>query len=76
MNLESPSARASTNVSEWWLSGRVRSIEEIEAGVEAVSLESIDEYCECYRPSDASVLTLGPEPLVSDAQEVILSVAS
>jgi len=76
MNLESPSARASTNVSEWWLSGRVRSIAEIEAGVEAVSLESIDEYCECYRPSDTSVLTLGPEPLVSDAQEVILSVAS
>lgn len=74
MNLESPSSRASANASEWFLMGRVRTIAEIEAGVDSVSRESIDQYCARYDAENASVLTLGPEPLMTDAREVVLEV--
>jgi predicted Zn-dependent peptidase len=72
MGLESPISRASANLSEWWMKRRVRSIEEIEAAVDRVDEGAIDRYVATFSPAAASVLTLGPEPLLPDSAEVTL----
>lgn len=74
MNLESPSSRASANLGEWWLTRRVRTLDEIEAAVEAVDREAIDRYVACFPPAQASVLTLGSDPLMPESEEVVLLV--
>lgn len=74
MNLESPGSRASANLSEWWLTRRVRTLDEIEAAVEAVDRDAIDSYVTCFPPAHASILTLGTEPLMPESEEVELLV--
>ncbi len=63
MGEESPGSRASSNSNDWWLLKRVRGLSEIQAGIDAVSLESIEEFLRRYPFTPCSVLTLGSSPL-------------
>ncbi len=63
MGEESPASRAGSNASDWWLLKRVRGLAEIQAGIDAVSLDSIEEFLRRYPFTPCSVLTLGSTKL-------------
>lgn len=63
MGEESPSSRASSNANDWWLLGRIRSLAEIQEGIDSVSLESVGEFLKQYPFTPCSILTLGSAEL-------------
>jgi predicted Zn-dependent peptidase len=60
---ESSSSRASSNVGDWWVAKRVRTLEEIQSAIKAVTLKDIDEYMSEFPPDCATLLTLGSREL-------------
>lgn len=60
---ESTSARAASLSSDWFYLGRIRSFEEIRAGIESLTPTKIVEYCERHPLRDFVIVTLGPKPL-------------
>ncbi|NUQ01570.1 MAG: insulinase family protein [Armatimonadetes bacterium] len=60
MSDESTSARAARMATDHYLLGRVRSFEEIRAGIEAVTCDSLNQHLGTYPPQDFTVVTLGP----------------
>lgn len=63
MGEESPGSRAGSNANDWWLLRRVRGLSEIQAAIDAVSLDSIEEFLRRYPFKPCSVLTLGSASL-------------
>jgi predicted Zn-dependent peptidase len=63
MQEESTSARAGALASDWYYLGRVRSFDEIQAAVQALSPARIVEHLRRYPARDFTVVTLGPRPL-------------
>jgi len=63
MQQESSSARSSAIARDWYHLGRVRTLDEIGARVDALSVDSINAYLAQNPPRDFTVVTLGPEPL-------------
>lgn len=59
---ESPSSRAGSNASDWWVSKQVRSLDEMRAAISSVTKADIDSYLEQYPIAKSSVLTLGSLP--------------
>ena len=64
MRQESTGARASQMASDWYLLGRVRSVEEIQAAIDGLSPESIVTHLGHCPPKDFTIVTLGPQALV------------
>ena len=60
---ESCGARASSNAHDWWLDRRVRSLQEILAAVDAVSIEDVERYAREYPGDSYLSLTLGNREL-------------
>ncbi|HXT59352.1 MAG TPA: insulinase family protein, partial [Pirellulales bacterium] len=63
MQQESSSARSGSLVRDWYYLGRVRTLDELGAIVEALSPDSINAYLAKHRPGDFTIVTLGPKPL-------------
>lgn len=63
MGEESSGARASSNASDWWLLRRLRSLQEIRAEIDQVSLEHINGFLAQHPYAPFSLLTLGSHPL-------------
>jgi predicted Zn-dependent peptidase len=63
MQSEATRARAGSVARDQYLLGRVRSMQEIRAGVEAVTPDSIYEFLERHPARDFTVVTLGPQAL-------------
>ena len=63
MQEESTSARAGTLASDWYYLGRVRSPEEIQAAVNALTPRKITHHVRRFPPSDFTIVTLGPKSL-------------
>jgi predicted Zn-dependent peptidase len=63
MQQESSSARSGAIARDWYHLGRVRTLAEISALVDALSCESINRYLLEHPPNDFIVVTLGKEPL-------------
>jgi predicted Zn-dependent peptidase len=63
MQQESTSARAASMASDWFHLGRLRTLDEIQIAVDALTPRSILEYLEKYPVRDLTVVTLGPKPL-------------
>lgn len=59
MGDESTSSRAARMAMDMHLLGRVREIDEMRAGIEAVTAASLNEHLEAHPPADFTVLTLG-----------------
>lgn len=59
MGEESPASRASSNASDWWLLRRIRPLAEIQAAIDSVTLDSIEEFLKEYPFRSSSILTLG-----------------
>ena len=60
---ESTSARASVLARHWYHLGRVRSLAEVAAGIDAITPESIIAHLERRPPRDFITVTLGAKPL-------------
>ncbi len=63
MQSELSSVRASALVNDWWNLNRVRTIEEIKQGIDAVSAEDIAGYSGDWPASPVVLATLGPQKL-------------
>lgn len=63
MQSELSSVRAAALVNDWWNMGRLRTLEEIKTGIDAVTAEDIARYVECYPVSPVTLATLGPKKL-------------
>jgi predicted Zn-dependent peptidase len=63
MNQESTSARAGGNASDWYMLGRIRPLEEIQAAVDALTPAIIVEHLHRVPPRNFTVVTLGSRPL-------------
>jgi len=64
MSEESSGSRASSNAGDWWVAGRVRTLEEIKAGIDAVTRADIDRYVERFPSVPFSLVSLGPKAVV------------
>ena len=60
---ESAGARASSNCSDYWILKRVRSLKEILAEIDKVSIEQVNEYFAAYAAGSFMLLTLGAKRL-------------
>src|SRR5207249_5207122 len=63
MQEESTSARAGTLASDWYYLKRVRSLDEIQAAVQALSPAAIVAHLKRWPPRDFTIVTLGPNAL-------------
>ncbi len=63
MQEESSASRAAALASDWYFLGRVRSLDEIQAAVEALTPEVIMDHARRYPPRPLTLVTLGPKPL-------------
>ncbi len=63
MNQEAVSSRTSSSAHDYWLLGRVRSLDEIKAEIEKVSISDIDSFAEEFSVKNVTVVTLGPKKL-------------
>lgn len=63
MQEESTSARAGALASDWYYLGRVRSLEEIQGAIDALTPRKIVNHLRRYPPRDITMVTLGPKPL-------------
>jgi len=70
MGEESPGSRAGSNATDWWLLKRVRTLQEIQGAIDAVTLDSIGEFLRRYPFTPCSVLTLGSAALKVEPQVV------
>ena len=63
MQQESSSARSGSLVRDWYYLGRVRTLDEVGAIVDALTPQTINAYLAAHRPRDFTIVTLGPKPL-------------
>ena len=63
MQEESTGSRAATLASDWYFLGRVRSFDEMQATINALTPEGIVDYARRFPPRDLTIVTLGPKPL-------------
>ncbi|MFQ3649099.1 MAG: pitrilysin family protein [Gemmataceae bacterium] len=66
MQQESTTARAGSLASDWYNLGRVRSFDEIQAAIEALTPASIAAHLERHPPGDYRIVTLGAAPLTAE----------
>lgn len=63
MQQESSAARSGAIARDWYLLGRVRTLDELATIVDAVTAEGINAYLAADPPRDFTVVTLGPDTL-------------
>lgn len=63
MQGESTSARANALAGDWYHLGRLRSLEEISAAIDAITIDQVLEYLHTHPAHDFTILSIGPEPL-------------
>jgi predicted Zn-dependent peptidase len=63
MQQESTFARSALLTRDWYFLGRVRTLDEVEAIVDALSAEQINAYLAANRPNNFTIVTLGPKAL-------------
>jgi len=67
MQEESTSSRANSLASDWYNLGRIRSFDEILAGINSLTPQRIVTHLRKYPPRDFTIVTLGPKPLLVGA---------
>ena len=63
MQQESSASRASSIARDWFHLGRVRTLAEVGALVDALTCQSINAYLAAHPPGDFTIVTLGSKPL-------------
>lgn len=60
---ESSASRACSLVSDWYLFGRLRSVQEIKQAVDELTVEAVNSFLQENPPGGFTIVTLGPEAL-------------
>lgn len=63
MSQESTSARAASLARDWYHLGRVVSLDEVRAKIEALSTDNVLDYVRRHPADKFTIMTIGPEPL-------------
>lgn len=63
MQGESTSARAGAIAHDYFIRGRIRTLEEITAAIDAVTVDRVNAYLKAHPPGPFTVVTVGPKPL-------------
>jgi predicted Zn-dependent peptidase len=63
MQGESTSARAGAIAHDFFMRGRIRTLDEIKNAIDAVSLDQVNDYLRRNRPGEMTIVTVGPTPL-------------
>lgn len=63
MQQESTSSRSASLARDWYFLGRVRTLDEVEAIVDGLTADQINEYLAAHRPEKFTIVTLGPNEL-------------
>jgi len=63
MRQESTSARAGALASDWYLLGRVRTMDEMQAAIDSLTPRHLIDHLRTCPPRDFTIVTLGPAPL-------------
>lgn len=61
MQSELSTTRVSSLINDWWNLGRIRTVNEIKAGVDAVSSDDIKRYCTNFPAKPLTLVTLGSQ---------------
>ncbi len=64
MQQESTGSRCGSMARDWYQLGRVRSMQEIEAALDALSKKELNDYLASHPAGPFHIVTLGPEPVV------------
>ncbi len=65
---ESSSSRAGAIASDYYMLGRIRSLDEIKESIEATNINSVIEFLERKRFKDFTIVTIGPARLAIDSE--------
>ena len=63
MQGESTSARAGAIAHDYFIRGRIRTLEEIKSAIDSVSLEQVNDYLRKHRAGPFTIVTVGPKEL-------------
>lgn len=63
MQGESTSARAGAIAHDFFTRGRIRTLDEIQAAIDSISLEQVNAYLKTHPPGPFTIVTVGPKPL-------------
>jgi predicted Zn-dependent peptidase len=63
MQGESTSARAGSIVHDYFMRGRIRTLDEIKAAIDGVTLDQVNAYLKRSRPERFTIVTVGPKAL-------------
>jgi predicted Zn-dependent peptidase len=63
MQGESTSARAGAIAHDYFIRGRIRTLEEIKNAIDSVSVEQVNAYLAKHPPGPFTIVTVGPKPL-------------
>ena len=56
-------ARAGAIAHDYFMRGRIRTLDEIKNAIDAVSLERVNEYLKRHKPGPFTIVTVGPKEL-------------
>ena len=63
MQGESTSARCGAIAHDFFMRGRIRSLQEVKDAIDAVSLEAVNEFLKNNPPGPFTIVTVGPKEL-------------
>ena len=63
MQGESTSARAGSIAHDFFIRGRIRTLEEVKSAIDAVTLDQVNAYLKKNRPEKFTIVTVGPKKL-------------
>lgn len=63
MSGESTSARSSAIAADFFIHGRIRTLDEVKRGIDDVTVERVNEYLRRHPPGPFTIVVLGPRPL-------------
>jgi predicted Zn-dependent peptidase len=63
MQQESTMSRSSSIARDWWHLGRVKTLDEVSAKIDALTVDDVLAYVHEHPARDFTILTIGPEPL-------------
>lgn len=63
MQEESTSARAGAMAADWFIRGRVRTLDEIAAAIDAITVDQVNNYLKANKPGPFTIVIVGPKEL-------------
>ncbi|QOV90845.1 M16 family metallopeptidase [Humisphaera borealis] len=63
MQGESSGARAGAIAHDWFIRGRIRTLDEIKDAIDSVTVEKVNAYLKANPPGPYTIVTVGPKPL-------------